>query len=140
MIRQILNTRLVERYEAALAVAKFIVVCESEGTPLTHNHYFNDNLEKLRRIELEKGMRKNAVSVQVNGKYQQVAVLDAKTAIAPKDNVERSVADLHGILRAYYKVARKRFVDVFCMQAIDYHVSNWVVLFRDEPTFMLMRQ
>lgn len=140
MIRQILNTRLVERYEAALGVAKFIVVCESEGTPLTHNHYFNDNLEKLRRIELEKGMRKNAISVQINGRYQQVVVLDAETAIAPKDNVERSVADLHGILKAYYKVARKRFVDVFCMQAIDYHVSRWIDLFRDELNSMLTCQ
>lgn len=37
-------------------------------------------------------------------------------------NLEHTVSDLHDILKAYYKVARKRFVDVVCMQAADFHL------------------
>ena len=33
-------------------------------------------------------------------------------------------SDLHDILHAYYKVARKRFVDAVCMQASDYFLVN----------------
>jgi hypothetical protein len=39
-------------------------------------------------------------------------------------NVEHIVQDLHDILRSYYKVARKRFVDVICMQGTEYHVTS----------------
>lgn len=35
-------------------------------------------------------------------------------------NLNHTVDDLHDILHSYYKVARKRFVDVVCMQAADY--------------------
>jgi len=35
-------------------------------------------------------------------------------------NIEHTVEDIHVILKSYYKVARKRFVDVVCMQAADY--------------------
>ena len=35
-------------------------------------------------------------------------------------NLEHTVEDLHDILKSYYKVARKRFVDEMCMQAADH--------------------
>ena len=35
-------------------------------------------------------------------------------------NLKHTVNDLHDILHSYYKVARKRFVDIVCMQAADY--------------------
>lgn len=35
-------------------------------------------------------------------------------------NREHTVQDIHDILKSYYKVARKRFVDNICMQAVDY--------------------
>lgn len=37
-------------------------------------------------------------------------------------NVEHTVQDIHDILKSYYRVARKRFVDNICMQAADYHL------------------
>lgn len=37
-------------------------------------------------------------------------------------NLEHTVCDLHDILKSYYKVARKRFVDVICMQAADFYL------------------
>ena len=37
-------------------------------------------------------------------------------------NTDLLIHDLHDILKSYYKVARKRFVDVVCMQAVDYYL------------------
>jgi hypothetical protein len=37
-------------------------------------------------------------------------------------NTEHTVRDIHDILKAYYKVARKRFVDNVFMQACDHHL------------------
>ena len=37
-------------------------------------------------------------------------------------NVEHVVQEVHDILKSYYKVARKRFVDNLVMQAADYHL------------------
>jgi hypothetical protein len=42
----VLTDHLVPNYEAALNQAKFILKVERSRTPMTLNHYFNDNLEK----------------------------------------------------------------------------------------------
>ena len=39
-------------------------------------------------------------------------------------NADHTLYEIYDILRAYYKVARKRFVDNICMQAADYHLVN----------------
>ena len=41
-------------------------------------------------------------------------------SVTTGSNLQHAVEDLHDILRSYYKVARKRFVDNVCMQAVDY--------------------
>ena len=40
----------------------------------------------------------------------------------PMSNVDHVVQDIHDILKSYYKVARKRFVDNICMHTADYHL------------------
>lgn len=37
-------------------------------------------------------------------------------------NLDFVIQDLHDTLYAYYKLARKRFVDVVCMQAADFYL------------------
>jgi hypothetical protein len=39
-------------------------------------------------------------------------------------NADHIVLDIHDSLKAYYKVARKRFVDSVCMQAANYFLVN----------------
>ena len=55
-----------------------------------------------------------------NCKHGTVVPLDAIMQIYPISNIEYIIQDLHDILQSYYKVARKRFVDTACMQAVDY--------------------
>ena len=37
-------------------------------------------------------------------------------------NAQHTIQDIHDILRSYYKVARKRFVDNVCIQATDFYL------------------
>lgn len=51
-----------------------------------------------------------------------VVKLEAILTTSTSSNLDHTIRDLHDILKSYYKVARKRFVDVVCMQAADYHL------------------
>ncbi len=62
-------------------------------------------------------MQKSAITVPG---YGEVVMLDNTVQSAnTSSNSEYTVCDLHDILKSYYKVARKRFVDNVCMQAGD---------------------
>ena len=39
-------------------------------------------------------------------------------------NIDHVVQEIHDILKAYYKVSRKRFIDNVCMQATDHHLVS----------------
>ncbi len=54
--------------------------------------------------------------------YGAMVNVDSMIQGSTESNTEHTIQDLHDILRSYYKVARKRFVDVLCMQAADYHL------------------
>jgi hypothetical protein len=53
-----------------------------------------------------------------------VVKVDSMAKNHPMSNVDHIVQDIHDILSSYYKVARKRFVDNVCMQAIDHFLIN----------------
>ena len=50
-------------------------------------------------------------------------------SVTTGSNLKHAVDDLHDILHSYYKVARKRFVDNVCMQAMD----SFLVTGHDAP-------
>lgn len=52
-----------------------------------------------------------------SGKCVRVSDL---TQIHHMSNLQQTVQDIHDILKSYYKVARKRFIDNVCMQAADF--------------------
>lgn len=56
--------------------------------------------------------------------YTQVIKLDTIDHASRASNLEHTVQQIHDVLHSYYKVARKRFVDVVCMQAADYYLVN----------------
>ena len=80
-------------------------------------------------------MGKFAFDTDEHGK---VVHLDAIMKSSTASNTDHTIRDLHDILKSYYKVARKRFVDVVCMQAVDHHLITGpaapVKLF--SPTFV----
>lgn len=72
-----------------------------------------------RQQRMKKMMEPNVIN---NIDLGQVVKLSSIMNNHPLSNVEHTVRDLHDILKSYYKVARKRFVDEVCMQAADYHL------------------
>lgn len=114
----LLEDQLLDRYSKAIDHVKFIIEVEGSGTPLTTNHYFNDNLQKFRSSRQEKLLAKHTVMWN-NEKVLRLGGIQHTLAM---DNAEHTIQDIHDILESYYKVAQKRFVDTVCMQGSDHYL------------------
>jgi hypothetical protein len=128
-LRLVLQEKLLDRYRVAVDHVRFIIRVERFGTPLTTNHYFNENLQKRKTSRLEKLLEKHAeISHSSNGWAQpgKVVKLGQISKTMAMDNTEHTIQDIHDILDSYYKVARKRFVDTVCMQGSDFHLLTGV--------------
>ncbi|RWA03831.1 hypothetical protein EKO27_g11278 [Xylaria grammica] len=116
-IMGLLIEELRAKYQAALDHTNFLLKVELEGNPATLNHYFNDNLSKCREERLRKGFEDKTFS---DAQYGKVVRLDDITQNHPLGNADHVIFEIHDILRAYYKVALKRFVDNVRMQVADH--------------------
>ena len=115
-----LSEGLMDRYTAAMRQVEFLLEIE-RGVPMTMNHYFNDNLEKSRGSRMTADMAKRSINDCTHGTV--VRLQDAVTT-HPMSNTKHTILDIHDILKSYYKVARKRFVDNVCQQAADHFLVN----------------
>ncbi|KAJ5938478.1 hypothetical protein N7466_001612 [Penicillium verhagenii] len=111
---------LTKRYRQALSMTETLLRIERDGTPMTQNHYLNSNLQKCRQERITSAVKKSSFSVDHSdlSTSQCVRVSDL-TQIHHMSNTQQTVQDIHDILKSYYKVARKRFIDNMCMQAAD---------------------
>jgi hypothetical protein len=115
----------VKGYRTAVDHVKFIIRVERFGTPLTTNHYFNENLQKCKTRRLEKLLGKYAEPshhISNGPPANKLVRLDQIKQSMTMENAEYTIQDIHDILESYYKVARKRFVDTVCMQGSDFHL------------------
>lgn len=70
-------------------------------------------------------MRAALASKSINDlTHGSVVRLNDITQNHPMNNGDHVVREIHDILKSYYKVARKRFVDNICMQTADYHLVS----------------
>ncbi|PYH80583.1 dynamin [Aspergillus uvarum CBS 121591] len=114
---------LIEKYRQALSTTNFLLRIEREGTPMTQNHYLNSNLQKCRQERISSEATKSCFSVKYeNGSAVGCVKLADLTQIHHTNNLQHTVEDIHDILKSYYKVARKRFIDNVCMQAADFYL------------------
>jgi len=60
--------------------------------------------------------------VLTDSKLGTVVRLDDMVQSHPMSNTEHVVQEVHDILKSYYEVARKRFMDNLVMQAADYYL------------------
>lgn len=65
-----------------------------------------------------------APSANDQGFGVRTVTIDSVLKTTNMSNVEHTVREIHDILRSYYKVARKRFVDNVCMHAASYHLID----------------
>lgn len=116
----LMSDELLSCYQKAINHTEFILRVERQGTLLTTNHYFNDNLQKARAERLKSSVKNQTISAKIDGMWQDVTKKDSIVQSVQMGNIQHTVEDIHAILKSYYKVARKRFVDVVCMQAADH--------------------
>ena len=120
LISRILND-LLPRYSEGMQQAMLLVDVERQKRPYTLNHYFNSNLQKSRGTRIKEELRSHARKETDQLWPTLIIELDkVQSAIRQRSNAEYAAEDIHDILEAYYKVARKRFVDNIYHQAVDH--------------------
>ncbi|RYP10249.1 hypothetical protein DL764_000741 [Monosporascus ibericus] len=112
-------------YTRALDHTRFLLDIEREGTPLTLNHYFNDSLQTGQGKRLVQALKNLAVDEpqEESDKGRDGVFLlwsQLKNLSVNKANSEHVREYMHDVLKSYYKVSRKRFVDVVVQQAVGH--------------------
>ncbi|KAL8855200.1 MAG: hypothetical protein Q9221_000106 [Calogaya cf. arnoldii] len=115
----VMMDQLIERYKRAMDQTHSIL--EVEHNPMTYNHYFAQNLEKCHQERTKALIEGKTFHDDDNRELVEVSVLFQNMNIS---NLQSTVQHLHDIMKSYYKVARKRFVDNVCMQAADRHLTR----------------
>lgn len=116
----ILVQKLCDAYRQAMIHARFILDMERGQKPVTYNHYFNGTLQKKRADRMEKVYEKLSNEFTDGERYIALKSLGQRTV--DKDNSQQVCEDILDSLSSYYKVARKRFVDVVCQQFVHHYL------------------
>lgn len=101
--------------DAAKDQLEKLIADELGGCLLITNRYYADNLEAARQDRLISRLKKMGLS---DDKYHDVTLSQVRTA-AHLSNEDQAVYDVHDVLKAYYKVALKRFIDSVVFQVIE---------------------
>ncbi|KAG8160026.1 hypothetical protein KVR01_010663 [Diaporthe batatas] len=119
----LLLDKLIDTYQRAMSHTQFLLDIERGGTPNTFNHYFNANLQKKRSERTFKTFEAMAIRAPWNDDDEEICeryVPMSKIGkhSVDKDNEQQVCEDIVDTLMSYYKVSRKRFVDVVCQQVV----------------------
>lgn len=118
---------------STIAQAELDRLCEDkDGQPITYNHYFTDNVQNSRH-ETTRGLLRKAMKEASVEEYNKKLHISNTTVDAEKllgalqrrvlvDMDEQACSEAWSDLIAYYKVARKTFVDNVCVQVVERHL------------------
>ncbi|OBT39085.1 hypothetical protein VE00_09922 [Pseudogymnoascus sp. WSF 3629] len=115
----LLLDKLRNAYRRAMSHARFLLAIERGGRPTTFNHYFNANLQKKRSERMSQSLKAMAVTF-IDDEERYVPVSKINQYAVDKDNGQQVCEDILDTLMSYYKVSRKRFVDVICQQVVSH--------------------
>lgn len=98
----------------------FLVSVERDQKPYTLNHCFNENLRKARGTRLSELLKKKA-----RNEYDPFNERTGKFVLELRQQPARArwnlfTEEIHDILKSYYQVAQKRFVDNVYRQTVDH--------------------
>ncbi|KAL7812655.1 P-loop containing nucleoside triphosphate hydrolase protein [Trichoderma aethiopicum] len=104
---------LLKRYARAMNHVEFLLAVEFQERAITHDPRFD---EKLNQLKLGGDKPASSDDDPDNDDRQQ----QQQPEKGPSSSLEDTTRDIHNLLQSYYGIARSRFVDVVCQQAIDY--------------------
>ncbi|KAK0710524.1 putative dynamin [Apiosordaria backusii] len=122
-----LLTQLLASYDKAMEQAMLLVEIETQRKPYTLNHYFNSNMQKVRGLKIKDQMKPHTERITRSGGEevrQYIRPEKVFSVVENKSNAEYSREEIHDTLRAYYKVASKRFVDYVYYLAVDHSLLS----------------
>ncbi|KIM98383.1 hypothetical protein OIDMADRAFT_43388 [Oidiodendron maius Zn] len=126
----ILLEKFIDQYKVAIKHVEFLLEVELDGMPLTKNPSFQENLHKFRLERLGTSMSKSSIATnnlkdvcdqEIKG---TVVRLEDVMLSGPMGDIEYAVNDIYCVLKAYYEVALRRYVDAVWTQGTDYHLLN----------------
>ncbi|KAL2760859.1 hypothetical protein ACRALDRAFT_1073466 [Sodiomyces alcalophilus JCM 7366] len=111
------------KYEDSMKEASLLVNIERQFKPYTLNHYFNHNQQRSYGVRIKKALHPKARKESGSG-ASVVSLSVIADAITNKSNAEYAKENIHDTLKAYYKVAYKRFVDNVFMQVVNFRLLS----------------
>ena len=100
-----------------------ILADEREGILQTVNHYYADTLTAIRQqrllSRLKQSVVQNHIACSRGTHYTGPVDVEALGTKIHLSNQDQAIFDIHDILKAYYKVAKKRFVDNIVIQLVE---------------------
>lgn len=126
LYENVLVEKLQASYKQAMDHAQFLLDIEREGKPTTYNNWFNDELQRGQGKRLSKKLEESAVTTGdgTGTKVINLASALAAMSMGDKSNPRQATEYLHDVLKSYYQVSAKRFVDVVCQQVVDHFLLN----------------
>lgn len=118
---------LTGRYRRAMEHARFLLRVELDGKAVTCNPEFDRALREARGKRLAEDVEDLAVSIPGElrgvrgGLYIHLDDLDRDDTGGGSDAV---CAKIHDVMKSYYDVARSRFIDNICVQAVDHFLLS----------------
>jgi hypothetical protein len=119
----VLLEKLQTAYARAKNQAELLLDIEINGPPSTYSHYFSDNLHKAKVGRLEKALKRAALQEWNDGDVR-IRMSTMPNLMTNKSNAKQVKKDIHDILKSYYKVSRKRFVEIVCRMAVEHFLLD----------------
>jgi len=121
-IQAYLHNQATTSIAAARTQLNQILKDEREGILQTVNHYYAETLNKIRQDRLIEMLTEHldATATKCSIGYHRPPI--AAASLAQKislGNEDQAVFDIHDILKAYYNVAMKRFIDNVVVQVVE---------------------
>ncbi|KAL2821233.1 P-loop containing nucleoside triphosphate hydrolase protein [Aspergillus granulosus] len=129
LMKQVFDPRLDDILRRLEEGTRHLINLDQQGHPITYNHYFTDNLQTARQEELKPkltraigkffGTSQLTRSCVPETPIDLVRLRDTLLDSAEADMTRFAAAEALNCMRAYYKVALKRFIDGIAIDIIE---------------------
>src|SRR5436190_3768393 len=105
--------KLLSQYIKSVEHISFILRMKREETLLIANNRFSKNLLKARMARFMASTQGHATTIYNSdgGHAQAMVCLEKLSKLMLVDNLEHIINDIHNILRAYYEITCKHFIN-----------------------------
>lgn len=123
-LQSFIRDDLIDCYRRSMDHAELLLRIECEGKAITCNPDFDNNLRRNKELRHEKKANKFVESKDVVGFDKSINVNTVAAILADTSDIDQICEDLHDVLKAYYIVARSRFVDAIYQQVVDHFMLS----------------